>query len=179
MGGYGAMTIGLRHPDMFCTIGSHSGRAGLCRAAGRERGQGRTARVRRREWSKEHNPKIKIEGFSTPADRTPKGKIFATTEQCDAHDPFKLVLKVDRAELPFIYVDCGTDDGLITSNQALLRAVDEEQHPVHLWSITGRARTALLGTRGGTIDGRAAPDHSASRSAAAKAEKAVSNAGGN
>ena len=25
MGGYGAITLGLRHPDLFCTIGSHSG----------------------------------------------------------------------------------------------------------------------------------------------------------
>src|SRR5262249_7118829 len=25
MGGYGALTLGLRHPDMFCAIGSHSG----------------------------------------------------------------------------------------------------------------------------------------------------------
>ena len=25
MGGYGALMLGLRHPDMFCSIGSHSG----------------------------------------------------------------------------------------------------------------------------------------------------------
>ncbi len=117
MGGYGAMTLGLRHPDMFCTIGSHSGALAFAERSADNVAKGEQPEFLRREWSKELNPKIKVEGFSTPAERTPQGKIFATTEQCHAYDPFKLVLKVDRAELPFIYVDCGTDDGLITSNQ--------------------------------------------------------------
>ncbi len=117
MGGYGAMTLGLRHPDLFCTIGSHSGALAFAERTAESVAKGEQPEFLRREWSKDLNPKIQIAGFSTPAERTPQGKIFLTREQCDAHDPFKLVLEVDRAQLPYIYVDCGTDDGLITSNQ--------------------------------------------------------------
>jgi len=117
MGGYGAMMLGLRHPDLFCTIGSHSGALAFAERSAESVVKGEQPDFLRRDWSNDLNPKIKIDGFSTPAERTPKGKIFTTQEQCDAHDPFKLVLQVDSAQLPYIYVDCGTDDGLITSNQ--------------------------------------------------------------
>src|SRR5690606_39300703 len=33
MGGYGALTIGLRHPSMFCSIGAQSGALDFARSA--------------------------------------------------------------------------------------------------------------------------------------------------
>jgi len=129
MGGYGAMTLGLRHPDMFCSIGSHSGALAFAERSAESVVQGEQPDFLRREWPGEVNPKIKIDGFSSPAERTPKGKIFTSQEQCDAHDPFKLVLAVDRAQLPYIYVDCGTDDGLITSNHRFCRLLLEKNIP--------------------------------------------------
>ena len=129
MGGYGAMTLGLRHPDMFCSIGSHSGALAFADRSAESVAKGEQPEFLRRPWAGEVNPKIKIEGFSSPAERTPRGKIFISQEQCDAHDPFKLVLTVDRAKLPYIYVDCGTDDGLITSNQRFCRLLMENNIP--------------------------------------------------
>jgi putative tributyrin esterase len=129
MGGYGALMLGLRHPDMFCAIGSHSGAVAFAARSAESLAKGEQPEFLRRPWEGEANPKIKIEGFSSPAERTPKGKIFTSQEQCDAHDPFKLVLAVDRAKLPHIYVDCGTDDRLIESNQRLCQLLLEKNIP--------------------------------------------------
>lgn len=179
MGGYGAMTLGLRHPDMFCTIGSHSGALAFAERSAENVAKGEQPEFLRREWSKELNPKIKIDGFSTPAERTPKGKIFSNTEQCDAHDPFKLVLKVDRAELPFIYVDCGTDDGLITSNQRFCELLMKNNIPFTYGQSKGGHVPPYWAREVGQS---MAVQHliiQRALAAAAKAEKAASNAGGN
>ncbi|HEY2838546.1 MAG TPA: hypothetical protein VGJ26_05330, partial [Pirellulales bacterium] len=64
-----------------------------------------------------------------PKKRTPSGKIFLTVEECDAHDPFKLVLKVDRAQLPHIYVDCGTEDRLIDSSRRFSKLLMDHNIP--------------------------------------------------
>src|SRR5262249_42302427 len=129
MGGYGAMMLGLRHPEMFCTIGSHSGALAFAERSAESVVKGEQPEFLRRPWSDEVNPKIKIDGFNSPRERTPQGRIFTTQEQCDAHDPFKLVLQVERDRLPYIYVDCGTDDGLITSNQRFCQLLMKHNIP--------------------------------------------------
>jgi S-formylglutathione hydrolase FrmB len=178
MGGYGAMTLGLRHPEMFCTIGSHSGALAFAQRSAESVAKGEQPDFLRREWSSEPNPKIKIEGFSTAADRTPKGKIFISQEQCDAHDPFKLVLKVDRAQLPYIYVDCGTDDGLITSNQRFCELLMKNNIPFtygqsrggHVPPYWAREVGQSMAVQNLIIERALAM--------AAKAEKGTANAGG-
>jgi enterochelin esterase-like enzyme len=131
MGGFGALVLGLKHPEMFCAIGSHSGALGFARsAAERLRSAEEPARKKaRREPSEEPNPAIGIAGFSSQAERTPKGKLFATAEQADACDPFKLVLGVPREELPHIYVDCGTEDGLLASSRDFARVLMDHKIP--------------------------------------------------
>ncbi len=179
MGGYGAMTLGLRHPDLFCTIGSHSGALAFAERSAESVAKGEQPDFLRREWPKDYNPKIKIDGFSTPFERTPKGKIFTSKEQCDAHDPFQLVLKVEAAQLPFIYVDCGTDDGLITSNQRFCQLLMKNNIPFtygqsrggHLPPYWAREVGQSMAVQNLIIQ-RALVQ-------AAKAEKAPANAGGN
>lgn len=137
VGGYGALMLGLQHPDMFCSIGSHSGSIGLA-------AQVRQGIEHPEEWKKQKKgipqkkedskpsakPKaeydeeliakkmeameaaIGIEGFSSREERSPKGTLFETVEDCDRCDPFKLVLKVPKENLPHIHVDCGTEDYL-------------------------------------------------------------------
>jgi S-formylglutathione hydrolase FrmB len=113
MGGQGALMLGLRHPDMFCSIGSHSGAIHYVRGiADRLRSGQELQALGRRGGPPRVDPNIRIEGFNTQEERTPKGKIFLTADQADAHDPFKLVLKVPREKLPHIYFDCGTEDTL-------------------------------------------------------------------
>jgi S-formylglutathione hydrolase FrmB len=131
MGGYGALMLGLRHPDLFASAGSHSGAVGFAKAvATRLRaGEDPAAKKAPRKASEAPNPQIGIEGFSSQAERTPKGRPFSTAEQADAHDPFKLALDLASDRRPQIYIDCGTDDRLIDGNRDLAKLLMEHKVP--------------------------------------------------
>ena len=129
MGGYGGLMLGLKHPDLFCSIGSHSGAIAFAKSAGERLKDGKELPRPKAEPSNKPNPLIAVEGFSSQAERTPKGNIFMTADDCDASDPFKLVLKIPRDKLPHIYIDCGTEDRLIESNQAFLKLLMENKIP--------------------------------------------------
>jgi len=129
MGGYGGLMLGLRHPDLFCSIGSHSGALSIAKRAAERLASGQEIQRIGREPSSEINPEIGIEGFSSQVARTPKGKAFVTVEDCTKYDPFLLVLQVPREKLPHIYLDCGTEDGLISSAQDFLRLLMENKIP--------------------------------------------------
>jgi enterochelin esterase-like enzyme len=123
--------LGLKHPDKFCAIGSHSGALGFARSAAERLRSGADPAKKKagRKLSEEPNPAIGIEGFSSQVERTPRGKPFATAEQADACDPFKLVLGVPREKLPHIYVDCGTEDGLLASSRDFARVLMDHKIP--------------------------------------------------
>ena len=122
MGGFGAYSMGLRHSELFVSIGSTSGalshartaaaaiRAGVNRATGPTDPQ-RQARID--EADAFISKIIDIPGFSTQGERTPKGVDFATAEQADAYDPFSIIYEVPRSQMPHIYMDSGTEDGLV------------------------------------------------------------------
>ncbi len=135
MGGYGGLMLGLRHPDMFCSIASHSGAISYA-AGARQRLENadsaagaRGTRGRRRRPSQSSGEGIDIAGFSSQEERSPKGRAFVTVEDCDAYDPFKLVLQVPKDELPHIHVDCGTEDGLIRSARAFVQVLQDNTIP--------------------------------------------------
>lgn len=127
MGGYGALMLGLRHPDMFCSIGSHSG--ALRYAAdfrNRIENPEELANVRkRREPSAKDDKAIGIQGFSSQVDRHPSGKVFVTVEDCDRYDPFKLVLQIPKHDLPHIHVDCGTSDRLLGASREFAQLLQD------------------------------------------------------
>jgi len=129
MGGYGGLVLGLKHPDLFCSIGSQSGAVAFAKSAGERLKEGKELQRRKGELSTKPNPRIGIEGFSSQAERTPKGQIFVTVDDCAASDPFQLVTKVPRDKLPHIYLDCGTEDRLVESNQAFLKLLMENKIP--------------------------------------------------
>jgi putative tributyrin esterase len=131
MGGYGALMLGLKHPDLFCAIGSHSGAIGYARSIGERLRKGEDSAKGRgnRTPSSEPNPAIGIEGFNSQVERSPKGKVFTTPEEADAYDPFKLVVAVPKEKLPHIYVDCGTEDGLLKSSQEFVKVLMENKIP--------------------------------------------------
>jgi putative tributyrin esterase len=130
MGGYGGLMLGLRHPDLFCSIGSHSGAITIAKAAG-ERMKGGKDPVKKvgKAPATTPDPKIGIEGFSSQAERTPKGQMFSTAENCAAYDPFDLVLKIPHDKLPHIYIDCGTEDGLIKGSRELAKLLMDHKIP--------------------------------------------------
>ncbi len=129
MGGYGGMMLGLKHPDLFCSIGSHSGALGFAKGYSERLQQGKDSPKSTRTPSDVPNPNIGIEGFSSQKERTPLGVCFATAADCDNYDPFKLVLKVPKDKLPHIYFDCGTEDRLIASNLEFVKVLTDNKIP--------------------------------------------------
>jgi putative tributyrin esterase len=124
MGGYGALALGLRHPHLFASIGSTSGYLDYARssAASLQEGASRSPRRRSRptsvaasveQWREAADPEIGVDSFDSQAERTPGGRVFATAAEAAAHDPYRLVLELPREELPWIALDCGTEDNLI------------------------------------------------------------------
>lgn len=123
MGGYGSITLGLRNPELFISIGSTSGALEHARQiARRMRGEAPprqepdltpAERAEREARRQRVNPLIGIDGFSSQAERTPLGQEFVTSEDADAYDPFALIDKLSADQIPHIYLDCGTEDRLI------------------------------------------------------------------
>lgn len=109
MGGYGALVVGLRNPDLFCAIGSQSGALGFARQAADRLARGESLRPATPPSTKP-DPRVATAGFSSQAERTPRGDPFVTAEDCAKCDPYQLVLAVRREKLPHIYLDCGTED---------------------------------------------------------------------
>ncbi len=153
MGGYGAITLGLRNPEMFISIGSTSGALEHARqAAARLRGETPPRRprppvseeVRAAEEARRRrpNPLIGIPGFSSREERTPKGQEFVTPEDADAYDPFILIRQVPKEELPHIYIDCGTEDSLIAGAKELAGILLENDIPFDYMQMPGAHNAA-------------------------------------
>lgn len=121
MGGYGAVMLGLRHPERFVSVASTSGALGFAR----ERAESLEAGEPPRQSSAPQLPEhlavarqtiagiIDVEGFETQQERTPSGFAFLTAAQARAYDPFTLIYEVPRAELPHFHIDAGTSDRLL------------------------------------------------------------------
>ncbi len=146
MGGYGGLTLGLRHPDLFVSIGSHSGALEYARGNMAEISGGAPRRDRQRSPQEEAernarrrrpNPEIGLAGFSSQEERTPLGDAFVTVEQAQRYDPFTLINEVPRDQLPHIYVDCGTEDGLIDAAKAFVQVLLDNDIPFDFMQMPG------------------------------------------
>jgi len=129
MGGYGAMTVGLRHPDKFASVGSHSGALAFARSVGKRIRAGEDLKKGQRRLSDNPNPAIGMDAFDSQAERTPKGDLFVTGEQADEHDPFVLVTKITADKMPHLYIDCGTEDFLYNDNREFVRLLLDKKIP--------------------------------------------------
>ena len=150
MGGFGGLSLGLRHPDMFVSIGSTSGAISYARdSARRLRGEGQPRRAgparelspeeqaAREERRRTPNPRIAIEGFSSQAERTQEGRPFVTAEDADAYDPFVLIHQVSPEQLPHIYLDSGTEDRLIGVAREFAIVLFEKDIPFDFMQMPG------------------------------------------
>lgn len=90
MGGYGAVKLALKHPDLFCAAVSHSGAVGFA-----QRNFTSTD-----EWAQEWIP------------------IFGANPQGSDNDCFALAERSNETTRPALRIDCGVDDFLIESNRA-------------------------------------------------------------
>jgi S-formylglutathione hydrolase FrmB len=89
MGGYGAVKIGLKYPETFGSITSHSGAVGFLRDPA-------AARPLSPEFT----------------------RIFGKEPKGGPDDPFTLVERMDHGRIPPMRLDCGTDDFLLKQNRA-------------------------------------------------------------
>jgi putative tributyrin esterase len=124
MGGFGAISLGLTHPDLFCSIGSHSGALKWAADYRDSLAQGKQSwplwpQVLQDTVMRYRN--IDIKGYSTMKERTPKGLPFVKPEDADRVDPFKLVLQIPRDKLPHIYLDCGDRDFLVSQSRDFMK----------------------------------------------------------
>lgn len=106
MGGYGALKLGIKFPEMFCSAVSHSGAVGITR------------------WDPE-----KVREDIRPEFPLIFGEDPAGGDNC----LFGLAERADPGILPDIRIDCGIDDGLLEDNRALREHLDslEIVHEYH------------------------------------------------
>lgn len=142
MGANGAITMGLTHPELFCSIAGHSGsfsmdgvREELMRTSAAKPDAFRDALVKDTLM---YYLGIKIPGFSTMRDRTPKGKIYTSVEQIDRVDPYINVLMIPRKELPHIYIDAGVKDFLYGPTKKFMTFLLENEIPFVFGQSDGR-----------------------------------------
>ncbi len=88
MGGYGAVKLGLKHPEMFASVNSHSGAVGAQRDT---------------RLINELNPEFE--------------RIFGKSPQAGPEDPWTLAERGDHGRFPALRLDCGTDDFLLEQNR--------------------------------------------------------------
>lgn len=94
MGGYGALKIGLKHPEMFCSINSHSGA------------------VRGPHWSD-------TEKFAreNPGAMAEFRAVFGPHGRGSHNDPVALAETCPKTRRPKILLDCGKSDFLLEDNR--------------------------------------------------------------
>ena len=92
MGGYGAMKLALKHPELFCAAASHSGAVEFASRSLQEA-------VGEMEWLREFVP------------------IFGDNPQGSDNDVFALAEKGESSTRAALRIDCGTEDFLIESNR--------------------------------------------------------------
>ena len=133
MGGYGAVAIALRRPDIFAAAFSS---AGALRFAARAREELRTGQDdwnRPELWSKDDRPPVAIPDFSTQRERTPQGRVFVTDAQAAAADPFALVDAIDPVLAPMLHLDCGLSDSLLPETLAFAERLRARALRHSLW----------------------------------------------
>jgi S-formylglutathione hydrolase FrmB len=103
MGGYGALKLALKHPDMFVSAVSHSG--ALARARG-------------------PFPVKSEDPFQAEMRR-----IFGEHPEGGPDDPFALAERLEPARRPALRIDCGTDDRLLEDNRAFHAHLEKLGYP--------------------------------------------------
>jgi S-formylglutathione hydrolase FrmB len=101
MGGYGAAMLALKFPDVYCAGISYSG--ALLAAS----------RVETPEWSPSQE-------WQTIFGKSPKG---------GANDVLALAQGIDRAKLPALWIDCGSEDFLIEENRTMHKHLESLDIP--------------------------------------------------
>ncbi len=114
MGGYGSIKFGMKYPEMFSLAGSFSGALG---AAG---------------YSEANASRI---GKSMDAIYGPM-----ESETRKANDIFRMIKDISPEKMkamPFLYIDCGTEDFLFKNNQDFVALLVEKKMPHEFRQLPG------------------------------------------
>jgi putative tributyrin esterase len=123
MGGFGALSVGLKNPSRFGFVFSSAGAINFCQNIKREMANNTLDWNSPELWS-DGDKVIDVPGFASQRERTPVGLVFKTRADADQYDPYLLVQKLDTDQLPFLHLDCGAQDDFLADAQqfaALLR----------------------------------------------------------
>jgi S-formylglutathione hydrolase FrmB len=96
MGGYGAVKLGLKYPDLFTSVTSHSGALAFPRRP-------------------EEAAELSLEFTS----------IFGDHPEGGPEDPFALAAELSPGRAPALRIDCGDEDFLIEHNREFHRHLDD------------------------------------------------------
>jgi len=118
MGGYGALKYGLKHPDQFIFAGSLSGAL---------------------------DPSMRTDdhpGFAWDILRPSITKVFGprdspTRKSNDVHQLARSLSAAQIASLPFLYLDCGLDDGFLATNREFVDILLAQKIPHQYRQLPG------------------------------------------
>ncbi|MBZ5565326.1 MAG: esterase family protein, partial [Acidobacteriia bacterium] len=123
MGGYGAMFLGLKHPDLFAAIGAFSGALDVAHNGLPPDTLNAT--------EKERKQKAEITShFGPPGSPTAKER-----------DPFEILAKVPREQMPTLYIAEGGEDFLIKGNREFVAELAKLKVPYEYREVSPREHT--------------------------------------
>lgn len=109
MGGFGAMHLGLRHPDLFAAAASHSGAIGLLFGGPRPFAPGKTRVL----------TDVSAWGASGAIGAWIRNMLSPDIERWKAHDVVELATKpAAPGRQVALYIDCGTEDEFFLQDNA-------------------------------------------------------------
>jgi len=117
MGGYGSIKFGLKNPEMFALVGSFSGALGAA------------------SWTEKE---LGTKGTAAESILSVYGNVGSETRR--QNDIFRFVreMPVDKVKnLPFIYLDCGTEDFLYQNNRDFANLLQEKKIPHEYRELPG------------------------------------------
>jgi len=126
MGGFGALSLAMRHPDLFAAAASHSGIDALLYAGPFPYERGKvTLETEPRNWG----------GAAGPFGAWVRGLFGPELARWQAHDPAVLAASLAPGR-PAIYLDCGTEDEFMLHDGAqYLHDLLVERGIDHAWYL--------------------------------------------
>jgi len=119
MGGYGSIKFGLKYPEKFALLGSFSGALQAASLTDKLLGNG---------WKTLTDSIMSVYGAENSPTR-------------NTNDIFRIVREIPAEQnknLPFIYLDCGTEDGLIGTNREFSNLLIEKKIPHEYRELPGK-----------------------------------------
>jgi putative tributyrin esterase len=131
MGGFGALQLGMRHPDLFAAAASHSGVDALLYAGPYPYEKGKVKLISQADIAKygKGNPDVERIGLWIQTIFGPDIAVWKS------YDPAVLAEKVEPGK-PALYLECGTEDGFGLHNGAqYLHDILTDRKIDHVWYL--------------------------------------------